>query len=109
MAVGRDMSGGSEHIVALAGDAAFTNGISFEALNNIAVQTKRLIVVLNDNAWSIDKNVGAIAGASLEHSHSQLIVTPIVPISVWEEMTGSGLICMGLGFLMIIYGLAAPG
>ena len=37
MAVGRDMAGGSEHIVALAGDAAFTNGISFEALNNIAV------------------------------------------------------------------------
>ncbi len=61
MAVGRDMSGGSEHIVALAGDAAFTNGISFEALNNIASQTKRLIIVLNDNEWSIDKNVGAIA------------------------------------------------
>jgi UDPglucose--hexose-1-phosphate uridylyltransferase len=35
------------------------------------------------------KNVGVAAGASLEHSHSQLIVTPIVPISVWEEMTGS--------------------
>jgi 1-deoxy-D-xylulose-5-phosphate synthase len=61
MAVARDMSGGREHIVALAGDAAFTNGISFEALNNIASQTKRLIIVLNDNAWSIDKNVGAIA------------------------------------------------
>jgi len=37
----------------------------------------------------IFKNVGAPAGASLEHSHSQLIVTPVVPISVWEEMTGS--------------------
>lgn len=61
MAVARDMSGGDEHIVALAGDAAFTNGISFEALNNIASQTKRLIIVLNDNEWSIDKNVGAIA------------------------------------------------
>ena len=61
MAVARDMSGGSEHIVALAGDAAFTNGISFEALNNVAAQTKRLIIVLNDNEWSIDKNVGAIA------------------------------------------------
>ncbi|HWW23073.1 MAG TPA: 1-deoxy-D-xylulose-5-phosphate synthase [Edaphobacter sp.] len=61
MAVARDMSGGSEHIVALAGDAAFTNGISFEALNNIAAQTRRMIIVLNDNAWSIDKNVGAIA------------------------------------------------
>jgi UDPglucose--hexose-1-phosphate uridylyltransferase len=35
------------------------------------------------------KNVGVAAGASLEHTHSQLIVTPIVPITVWEEMTGS--------------------
>ena len=61
MAVGRDLAGGKEHIVALAGDAAFTNGISFEALNNIAAQTKRLIIILNDNEWSIDKNVGAIA------------------------------------------------
>ena len=36
MAVARDMSGGKEHIVALCGDAAFTNGICYEALNNIA-------------------------------------------------------------------------
>jgi UDPglucose--hexose-1-phosphate uridylyltransferase len=35
------------------------------------------------------KNVGEAGGASLEHTHSQLIVTPIVPISVWEEMTGA--------------------
>jgi UDPglucose--hexose-1-phosphate uridylyltransferase len=35
------------------------------------------------------KNVGVLAGASLEHSHSQLIVTPIVPINVWEEMSGA--------------------
>ncbi len=61
MAVARDLAGGTEHVIALAGDAAFTNGISFEALNNIADQTKRLIVVLNDNEWSIDRNVGAIA------------------------------------------------
>ena len=61
MAVARDLAGGTEHIVAMAGDAAFTNGISFEALNNIAAQTRRMIIVLNDNAWSIDKNVGAIA------------------------------------------------
>jgi 1-deoxy-D-xylulose-5-phosphate synthase len=61
MAVARDLAGGKEHVVALAGDAALTNGISYEALNNVAAQTKRLIVVLNDNAWSIDRNVGAIA------------------------------------------------
>jgi UDPglucose--hexose-1-phosphate uridylyltransferase len=36
----------------------------------------------------IFKNVGALAGASLEHSHSQLIVTPVVPITVQEEIDG---------------------
>jgi 1-deoxy-D-xylulose-5-phosphate synthase len=61
IAVARDLSGGSEHVVAVAGDAAFTNGISFEALNNISGHTRRMIVVLNDNEWSIDRNVGAIA------------------------------------------------
>jgi 1-deoxy-D-xylulose-5-phosphate synthase len=61
MAVGRDLAGGDEHVIAVAGDAAFTNGISFEALNNIAEQTRRMIVVLNDNEWSIDRNVGAVA------------------------------------------------
>jgi 1-deoxy-D-xylulose-5-phosphate synthase len=61
MAVARDLRGSKEHVVALAGDAAFTNGISFEALNNISDQTNRMIVVLNDNEWSIDRNVGAIA------------------------------------------------
>jgi 1-deoxy-D-xylulose-5-phosphate synthase len=61
MAVARDLAGTKENVIALAGDAAFTNGISFEALNNIAQQTKRMIVVLNDNEWSIDRNVGAIA------------------------------------------------
>ncbi len=61
MAVARDLAGGTEHVIAVAGDAAFTNGITFEAMNNIAEQTRRLIVVLNDNEWSIDRNVGAIA------------------------------------------------
>src|SRR5881398_349276 len=61
MAVGRDLRGGNEHIIAIAGDAAFTCGISYEAMNNVRAQTKRFIVVLNDNEWSIAKNVGAIA------------------------------------------------
>jgi len=61
MAVARDLAGGKENVIAVAGDAAFTNGVTFEALNNIAEHTKRMIVVLNDNEWSIDRNVGAIA------------------------------------------------
>lgn len=61
MAAGRDLNRGDEHVVAVAGDAAFTCGPTFEALNNISHTTKRFILVLNDNEWSIDRNVGAIA------------------------------------------------
>jgi 1-deoxy-D-xylulose-5-phosphate synthase len=61
MAVARDLQGGDENVVAVCGDAAFTCGITLEALNNIAHSTKRLVVILNDNEWSIAKNVGAIA------------------------------------------------
>ena len=61
MAAARDLSGDCNHVVAVAGDAAFTCGPTLEALNNIAGTTKKFIVVLNDNEWSIDKNVGAIA------------------------------------------------
>jgi 1-deoxy-D-xylulose-5-phosphate synthase len=61
MATARDLRKSDEHVVALCGDAAFTCGVTFEALNNITQHTKKLIVILNDNEWSIDKNVGAIA------------------------------------------------
>ena len=60
-AVARDLAGEDSHVVAVAGDAAFTCGTTFEALNNISESTKKFIVVLNDNEWSIAKNVGAIA------------------------------------------------
>ncbi len=56
------------------------------------VYRDRLVDLKNDPRLvygMVFKNVGAAAGASLEHTHSQLIVTPIVPINVWEEMSGS--------------------
>src|SRR5207237_190645 len=79
MAVGRDLRGGDENVVVVAGDAAFTCGVSYEALNNVADATKRFIVVLNDNEWSIAKNVGAMAGyfnriatsPTYQHLHDQ--------------------------------------
>ena len=61
MATARDLRGSREHVVAVCGDAAFTCGITLEALNNVVSSTKRLIVILNDNEWSIAKNVGAIS------------------------------------------------
>ena len=61
MVAARNMKGSDEQVVAVAGDAAFTCGPTFEALNNIASHDGPFIVVLNDNEWSIDKNVGALA------------------------------------------------
>jgi len=61
MATARDLRGSSEHVVAVCGDAAFTCGVTLEALNNVVNATQRLIVILNDNEWSIARNVGAIS------------------------------------------------
>lgn len=61
IAAARDRKGTDEHVVSIFGDAALTNGISFEALNNVSITTKKFIGILNDNEWSIAKNVGAIA------------------------------------------------
>ena len=61
MCAARDQKGTDEQVVCIFGDAALTNGISFEALNNIAHTTKKFIGILNDNEWSIAKNVGAIS------------------------------------------------
>ena len=60
-AAARDRNGTSENVIAVVGDAALTNGVSLEALNNISTTTKKMIVVLNDNKMSIAKNVGAIS------------------------------------------------
>jgi len=61
MCAARDQKGTDENVVCIFGDAALTNGVSFEALNNISGTTKKFIGILNDNEWSIAKNVGAIA------------------------------------------------
>ncbi len=58
--VARDRRGSAEHVVAVVGDGALGNGISFEALNNMRT-AKRLIVILNDNEMSIAANVGSIS------------------------------------------------
>jgi 1-deoxy-D-xylulose-5-phosphate synthase len=57
----RDRLGESGHVVAVIGDAALTCGVTLEALNNARASCRRLVVVLNDNEWSIDRNVGAVA------------------------------------------------
>ncbi|WP_294157128.1 1-deoxy-D-xylulose-5-phosphate synthase [uncultured Selenomonas sp.] len=61
MAVARDLEGKNSHVIAVLGDGALTGGEAFEGLNNAGDLGKNLIVVLNDNGRSIDKNVGAMS------------------------------------------------
>ncbi len=72
MCMARDLKQEDNHVVAIAGDAAFTCGITLEALNNIACSTKKFILVLNDNEWSIAKNVGAFS-----RYFNELITNPV--------------------------------
>jgi len=48
-------------IVAMVGDASIVNGTSFEALNNLGLVKRQLLIVLNDNSMAIDETVGALA------------------------------------------------
>lgn len=72
MAAARDLNHEDYHVVSVVGDGAFTCGTTLEALNSIASTTRRFIVVLNDNKWSIDKNVGSLSRyfASLQETQA---------------------------------------
>ena len=61
MAISRDISGRRNKVIAVLGDGALTGGEVFEALNHAGELGKDLIVILNDNEMSIDKNVGAMS------------------------------------------------
>ena len=61
MARARTLQGEKYKVIALVGDGAATGGMIYEGLNDAAVSNEPMIVVLNDNAMSIDKNVGGMA------------------------------------------------
>ncbi len=54
------MMGTDEKIVAIIGDGALSGGLAFEGLNNAGISKTDLLVIINDNNISIDKNIGAI-------------------------------------------------
>lgn len=51
----------TEKIVVVVGDASIVNGLSFEALNNLGLVKRQLLILLNDNSMAIDVTQGAIA------------------------------------------------
>lgn len=61
IAAARDINDDNYKVVAVIGDGAMTGGLAFEAMNNAGVQQKDLLVILNDNEFSIAPNVSALS------------------------------------------------
>ena len=97
MCVARDLQSKNNHVVAIAGDAAFTCGITLEALNNIACTTKKFILILNDNEWSIAKNVGAFS-----KYFNELITNPVYTRLHQEAESFLSQIPLGKSFIKLV-------
>ena len=61
MARARTLKSDTYNVISLMGDGAATGGMAYEGLSDAAVSGEPIVVVLNDNAMSIDHNVGGMA------------------------------------------------
>ena len=61
MARARDLKGDDNYVVAVIGDGALTGGLALEGINDLGISKTKMIVILNDNEMSIDKNVGGLS------------------------------------------------
>lgn len=61
MARARTLSGQDYNVVAVIGDGAATGGMAYEGLNDAADSHEPMVIILNDNEMSIDRNVGGMA------------------------------------------------
>lgn len=61
MARARHLTGENYNVVALIGDGAFTGGMAYEGMNDAGGSKEPMVVILNDNEMSIDRNVGGLA------------------------------------------------
>lgn len=89
------------HVVVVVGDGALTGGMSWEALNNIAPEQKRnLVIVVNDNARSYSPTIGGVATylstlrvtsgyeKFLDWGKEVLHKTPVVGVPIYETLHG---------------------
>ena len=60
MAKGRDLNGRHENVIAFIGDGSLSEGEALEGLDNAGAMDTNLIIVLNDNEWSIAENHGGM-------------------------------------------------
>jgi len=89
MAVAAQLEGKHEHVIAVIGDGAMSGGLAFEGLNNAGSLNADLLVILNDNQISIDKNIGAM------HNYLLRVVTAErynrLKKNVWDRLGASRL------------------
>jgi 1-deoxy-D-xylulose-5-phosphate synthase len=99
---GFSIQGSSDrHVVVVVGDGALTGGMSWEALNNIAPEQKRnLIIVVNDNTRSYSPTIGGVATylstlrvtsgyeKFLDWGKEVLHKTPVVGVPIYETLHG---------------------
>ena len=87
MAVAAQLEGRHEHVIAVIGDGAMSGGLAFEGVNNAGSLNADLLVILNDNQISIDKNIGAL------HNYLLKVVTNRrynrIKKSIWDRL-GAG-------------------
>lgn len=57
----RDLDGKKFNVVSVIGDGALTGGLAYEAINDLGHSKTKMIIILNDNEMSIDKNVGGLS------------------------------------------------
>ena len=87
MAVAAQLEGKHEHVIAVIGDGAMSGGLAFEGLNNAGSLNADLLVILNDNQISIDKNIGALHNYLLKVTTDQRYNR--LKKSVWDRL-GAG-------------------
>ena len=87
MAVAAQLEGKHEHVVAVIGDGAISGGLAFEGLNNAGSLNADLLVILNDNQISIDKNIGALHNYLLKVTTDQRYNR--LKKSIWDRL-GAG-------------------
>ena len=81
MSVALQNAPGDPYVVAVVGDGALTSGPSYEALNNIVhIKPKRLVVIFNDNGWSISENIGWLV-----HWRNRVVLNP-----KYQKLTEAG-------------------
>ena len=61
IACARDIKREDFNVVSVIGDGSITGGMALEAINHLGYLNKKMIIILNDNEMSIDKNVGGMS------------------------------------------------